>query len=79
MGWECHWVWKNVLFSQQRFTRLVTLCLPRAPKINRQSRNQNRTAFHKSSEHQNTAEGRPVLVAALPLWVSVVKKANYEH
>jgi hypothetical protein len=27
-GSERHWVWENVLFSQQRFTCSMTLCLP---------------------------------------------------
>src|SRR5438552_7983178 len=30
MGWECHWVWRNVCFSYRHFTRPVTPCPPRA-------------------------------------------------
>src|SRR6266516_5673812 len=68
MGWECHWVWRNVCFSYRHFTCPVTPCPPRA-----------RLIFGKAATRTGPlcggfALGRccPVLVAALPLWVSVV-------
>src|SRR5213592_3789292 len=64
MGWECHWVWRNVCFSYRHFTCPVTACPPRA-----------RLIFGKAATRTGPlcggfALGRccPVLVAALPLW-----------
>src|SRR5437870_2513639 len=68
MGWECHWVWRNVCFSYRHFTCPVTPCPPRA-----------RLIFSKAATRTGPlcggfALGRccPVLVAALPLWAAVV-------
>src|SRR5439155_23428068 len=65
MGWECHWVWRNVCFSYRHFTCPVTPCPPRA-----------RLIFGKAATRTGPlcggfALGRccPVLVAGLPLWV----------